>query len=81
VLVVLEGLNEGSQRLYYQKGICCNREALPIPITTRNPVQNLPKSTTAFPALSIKSSGFEHLPHIQLGRGARMYVATTKRGR
>jgi hypothetical protein len=43
---------------------------LPTPITTRNPVQNLPKSITAFPALSMKSSGFEHRPQIQFGSGA-----------
>jgi hypothetical protein len=43
---------------------------LPTPITTRNPVQNLPKSMTAFPALSMKSSGFEHRPQIQFGSGA-----------
>ena len=54
---------------------------LPMPMTTRKAVQNLPKSTTALPALSIKSSGFEHRPHIQFGNGARTYVATTRRGR
>jgi hypothetical protein len=43
---------------------------LPTPITTKNPVQNLPKSMTAFPALSMKSSGFAHRPQIQFGSGA-----------
>jgi len=52
------------------------------PITTKNPVQNLPKSTTApLPPLSTKSSGLAHLPQIQLGRGARTKVATTSSGR
>ena len=46
------------------------RTNIPIPMTTRKPVQNLPKSTTAFPAFSMKSSGFAHLPHIQFGSGA-----------
>ena len=54
---------------------------IPIPMTTKKPVQNLPKSTAALPALSMKSSGFAHLPHIQFGRGAMQYVATTKRVR
>ena len=54
---------------------------VPTPMTTRNAVQNRPKSTIALPELSMKSSGFEHLPHIQLGSGARTYVATTSRGR
>lgn len=53
-------------------------EAIPTPITTKKPVQNLPKSTIALPELSIKSSGFAHLPHIQFGRGAITYVATTR---
>ena len=43
---------------------------IPTPMTTKKPVQNLPKSTTAFPAVSMKSSGFAHLPHIQFGKGA-----------
>jgi hypothetical protein len=42
----------------------------PIPITTKNPVRNRPKSTIAVPALSMKSSGFAQRPQIQLGRGA-----------
>lgn len=44
---------------------------LPIPITTKNPVKNLPKSTTALPSLSaVKSFGFDHLPQMAFGRGA-----------
>jgi hypothetical protein len=54
---------------------------LPTPIKTKNPVQNLPKSTIAFPELSTKSSGLAHRPQIQFGSGARTYVATTRRGR
>lgn len=50
---------------------------VPMPMTTRNPVQNLPKSTTAFPALSIKSSGFAHLEHMKFGKGAVTNVAAT----
>lgn len=50
---------------------------VPMPMTTRNPVQNLPKSITAFPALSIKSSGFAHLAHMKFGNGAITNVATT----
>lgn len=39
-------------------------------MTTKNPVQKRPKSTTALPLLSMKSSGLAHRPQIQLGRGA-----------
>lgn len=43
---------------------------IPMPMTTRKPVQNLPKSRTAFPLPSApKSSGFAHRPAIQLGTG------------
>jgi hypothetical protein len=51
---------------------------LPIPMTTKNPVRNLPRSTTPFPWLSIKSSWFAALPHSQFGNGAITYVATTR---
>jgi hypothetical protein len=51
---------------------------VPIPITTKNPVRNLPKSTTPFPWLSIKSSWFAARPHNQFGIGAITYVATTR---
>lgn len=50
-----------------------------IPMTTKNPVQNLPRSKTAVPELS-KSSGLEQRPQIQLGSGASTYVATTSSG-
>lgn len=60
---------------------CASNTGRAIPIKTKNPVQNLPKSTTAFPELSIKSSGLAHRPQIQFGSGARTYVATTRRGR
>lgn len=53
---------------------------LPIPITTKNPVQNRPKSTIALLPLSTKSSGFEHCPQIQFGKGASTKVATTSSG-
>lgn len=44
---------------------------LPIPIMTKNPVKNLPKSTTALPSLSaVKSFGFDHLPQMAFGSGA-----------
>ena len=43
---------------------------VPIPISTKNPVKNRPKSATELPELSIKSSGFAHRAQIQLGRGA-----------
>lgn len=55
---------------------------LPIPIVTKNPVTNFPKSITAFPPPSLpKSSGFAHRPQIQFGSGASTYVATTRRGK
>ena len=41
-----------------------------MPMTTRNPVANLPKSMTADPADSMKSSGLAQRAQIQLGRGA-----------
>lgn len=41
-----------------------------IPMTTKNPVRNLPKSITPFPELSMKSSWFDARPQIQLGSGA-----------
>lgn len=44
---------------------------------TRNPVQNLPKSTTALPDSPMKSSGLTHLVQTKFGRGATTYVATT----
>jgi len=52
-----------------------------MPMTTKKPVRNLPKSTTPFPWLSIKSSWFAALPHSQFGNGAITYVATTRRVR
>lgn len=60
---------------------CARTAGSATPINTRNPVQNFPKSRMAFPPLSTKSSGFAHLPHIQFGKGARIYVKTTRRGR
>lgn len=48
---------------------------------TKNPVQNRPKSTTAFPLDSTKSSGLAHRPQIQFGSGASTNVATTSKGR
>ena len=42
----------------------------PMPINTKKPVVKRAKSTAAFPELSIKSSGFAHREHIQLGNGA-----------
>ena len=53
----------------------------PTPITTKNPVTNLPKSTSGLPPPSLpKSSGLAHLPQIQFGKGARTKVATTMSG-
>lgn len=46
------------------------RYYLPIPMTTKKPVKNLPKSMTPDPELSIKSSGFAARLHIQFGSGA-----------
>lgn len=46
------------------------RRGLPIPMTTRNPVQKRPRSITPAPELSTKSSGLAHRPQIQLGSGA-----------
>jgi hypothetical protein len=43
---------------------------LPMPITTRNPVANRPRSIHALELLSIKSSGLAHLAAIQFGTGA-----------
>lgn len=63
------------------KSLRAAKEAIPTPITTKKPVQNLPKSTTALPALSMKSSGFAHFPHMKFGNGAMTYVATTSRVR
>lgn len=54
---------------------------VPIPITTRKPVRNRPRSSTAAPELSTKSSGLAHRLQIQLGRGATTYVATTRSGK
>src|SRR5690606_15416896 len=56
------------------------RKNIPIPITTKNPVQKRPRSSTAAPELSTKSSGFAQWLHIQLGTGASTYVATTSSG-
>jgi hypothetical protein len=44
----------------------------PIPITTKKPVMNLPKSTTPVPPPSIKSSCVAARLHSQFGTGARM---------
>lgn len=52
-----------------------------MPINTKNPVMNRPKSAAALPELSMKSSGLAHREQIQFGRGATMYVATTIKGR
>jgi hypothetical protein len=49
---------------------CAAWRDVPIPMTTKNPVRNLPKSTTPFPWLSMKSSLFAALPHSQFGNGA-----------
>ena len=46
---------------------------LPMPMTTKKPVRNLPKSTTAPPpppSELIKSSGLAHLAQMKLGKGA-----------
>jgi len=59
---------------------CANKAGRAIPITTKKPVRNLPKSSTPFPDPSIKSSGLEHRAQTAFGSGARIYVATTKRG-
>lgn len=40
-----------------------------------------PKSTTALPEPSMKSSGLPHRLQIQFGNGAMTYVATTSKGR
>jgi hypothetical protein len=45
-------------------------EHSPMPITTKKPVRNRPKSITPEPELSMKSSGFAARPHIQFGNGA-----------
>jgi len=50
---------------------CARTAGNAMPINTKKPVTNLPKSTIALPLLSTKSSGFAHLPQIQFGRGAR----------
>jgi hypothetical protein len=44
---------------------------LPIPITTKKPVKNLPNSTMLLLPESMKSSFDCALLHIQLGTGAR----------
>ena len=82
----LYGDYERSHRLNeqcFQHNKVCEQgwDFIPTPMTTRKAVQNRPKSTIALPELSMKSSGFEHRLHIQFGNGARMYVATTRRGR
>lgn len=46
------------------------RGGLPIPMTTKNPVQKRPRSITPAPELSTKSSGLAQRPQIQLGSGA-----------
>lgn len=42
----------------------------PIPVRTKKPVMNRPKSIAEELEPSIKSSGFAHRPQIQLGSGA-----------
>lgn len=49
---------------------CQSNVGSAIPITTKKPVRNLPKSTIPFPELSIKSSWVDARPQIQLGSGA-----------
>lgn len=51
--------------------LLCARH-VPIPMTTRNPVKNLPNSTMLLLPLSMKSSFACAFPHIQLGKGAIM---------
>jgi len=48
----------------------CNETNSPIPVRTRKPVMNRPKSIAELLELSIKSSGFATRPQIQLGSGA-----------
>lgn len=60
---------------------CSRLNNSPIPINTKKPVKKRPKSATALPELSIKSSGLAHRAQIQFGRGAMTYVATTINGR
>lgn len=52
-----------------------------MPMTTKKPVANRPRSIQALALLSMKSSGFAHLEAIQFGTGANTYVATTRRVR
>lgn len=52
-----------------------------MPITTKNPVKNRPRSRTAAPELSTKSSGLAQRLQIQLGIGAITYVPTTNSGK
>ena len=44
---------------------------VPIPMITKNPVKKRPRSSTAAPELSTKSSGLAQRLQIQLGTGAR----------
>lgn len=50
----------------------CETADSPMPVRTKKPVMNRPKSIAELLELSMKSSGFAHRPHIQLGRGATM---------
>lgn len=61
--------------------LCASTAGRATPINTRKPVKNRPKSATALPELSMKSSGFAHRAQIQFGTGAMTYVATTINGR
>lgn len=50
-------------------------------MTTKKPVKKRPRSRTAAPELSTKSSGLAQRLQIQLGTGAITYVATTSSGK
>ncbi|KAI0470876.1 hypothetical protein GGR56DRAFT_118147 [Xylariaceae sp. FL0804] len=56
------------------------KKNVPMPMSTRKPVQKRPRSSTALPELSTKSSGLAQREQIQLGSGASTYVATTSSG-
>jgi len=60
---------------------CASTAGSATPIMHKNPVQKRPRSITPELDDSPKSSGLAHRDATQLGRGARIKVKTTRRGR
>jgi hypothetical protein len=70
-LAVFTRMRSALSSLSHNKSTICDAPGYsPTPIITKKPVMNLPKSTTPFPELSMKSSWFAARPQIQFGKGA-----------